>query len=231
VAVAVAVAVVVLLWVVLFATRGGSRGSPPLSPEQVFYRARPAVGMVTSASTNTGMFRSLGSGFLVRSDGVMVTNHHVIKDADVFFVRLHDGTSASARLLLEESRRDLALLKLDGVSYPSLELTRTLPPVGATVYALGNPAGLEATYTSGMVSAIRDGPPQLPGRLIQNTAPISPGSSGGPLLDAEGRVVGVTTLGTNTAELQGVYLAVPAEDIAALLDRAVERGLITSRQP
>lgn len=139
-----------------------------------------------TAFDGAGQPLKLGSGF-VSADGFVVTNNHVIRDARVLTVRLI-GSSDEVRVesvAWSEASVDLAVLKLP-LKAPPLSTRNSAVVVGEEVYAAGNPKGLEGTFSNGIVSSIR-----LEGQLIQLTAPISPGSSGGPIVDSSGAVVGV----------------------------------------
>lgn len=133
-----------------------------------------------------------GSGFVVRSDGVIVTNWHVLHGASRALVVLADHERFSRVSVLDaDSAIDIALLKVPGYGLPTVPVRASIPSVGEKVIAIGSPFGLSQTVSEGIVSAsrIRNGR-----ELVQITAPISPGSSGGPLLDATGRAFAITTL-------------------------------------
>jgi hypothetical protein len=132
-----------------------------------------------------------GSGFLVRSSGVIVTNWHVMAGASAATVLLASGERFDRVEALDGDRAaDLAVVKVPGYGLPTLTPVATVPAVGAKVVAIGSPHGLARTVTEGIVSASR----MIDGReLVQMSAAISPGSSGGPVLDAEGRVFAVAT--------------------------------------
>ncbi|HEV3385057.1 MAG TPA: tetratricopeptide repeat protein, partial [Gemmata sp.] len=134
-----------------------------------------------------------GSGFLVSEDGLVATNHHVIEDAATAQVVLSDNTKYDVEGVASSlPASDLVLLKISGQQFPSLTLADdTLPSVGNKVYAIGNPRGLTNTLSDGLISGVRPVDDTL--SLLQTTASISPGSSGGPLLSQEGKVIGVTT--------------------------------------
>ncbi len=165
--------------------------------------------------------RSLGSGFLLDKEGFIVTNNHVIEDADQIKVRLSDEREFDAKLIGRDSKTDLALIRIEGAK----DLT-PLPmgdsdklEVGSWVLAVGSPFGLEQTVTAGIVSAkgrfIGAGPYD---DFIQTDASINPGNSGGPLLNMKGEVVGINT--AIVAQGQGIGFAIPinlARDIVAQL--------------
>lgn len=139
----------------------------------------------------SGQPTSLGSGFLLTPE-VIVTNHHVIRDAASGFASPigSDARFSVQSVVAEDPYHDLALLRVQGLSGTALRASSTSARVGDVVYAVGNPRGLEGTFSSGIVSAVR---PVGGDTILQITAPISPGSSGGPVVDAVGDVVGVAT--------------------------------------
>ena len=153
-----------------------------------------------------------GSGIIVKSDGVIVTNAHVVGRPPIS-VRLWDGSSFPARLEARNARRDLAVLRI---------ATRGLAPtelgdsdrlrVGELVMAVGNPLGFVGAVTTGIVHAIGRRPGLGPTQWIQAEVQLAPGNSGGPLVDARGQVVGV-----NAMVIGGLGLAVPSNAVARLL--------------
>ena len=164
---------------------------------------------------------SRGSGFFVDVDRV-VTNRHVIDGAYRAEVHSVSGSSYPVKnVLAVDAEGDLALLKVDAPPnlVRPLSLDRTSPQEGESIVVIGNPFGLEGSVTNGIVSAVRDIPGF--GRIIQITAPISPGSSGSPVVNMQGQVIGVATL--QVAGGQSVNFAIPSERIAQL-DRSAQTG-------
>jgi serine protease Do len=164
--------------------------------------------------------RSLGSGFIMDAEGFIITNNHVVEDADQIKVRLADEREFDARIIGRDSKTDLALIKIDGKDLFPLRLGDSgRLEVGSWVLAVGSPFGLEQTVTAGIVSAkgrfIGAGPYD---DFIQTDASINPGNSGGPLLNMNGEVVGINT--AIVAQGQGIGFAIPvnlARDIVAQL--------------
>ncbi len=157
-----------------------------------------------------------GSGFIVRPDGVLVTNWHVINGAHHAVVILADHEQYQRVALVDgDSSADVALLRIPGDSLPVLETRSAIPEVGSHVVAIGSPLGLSRTVSEGIVAATR----VIAGRqLVQISAPISPGSSGGAVLDATGRVFAITT---STIEGgQALNFAVPVRYAIGLLATA-----------
>ncbi|MDZ7601693.1 MAG: trypsin-like peptidase domain-containing protein, partial [Hoeflea sp.] len=140
---------------------------------------------------------SLGSGVIIAGNGIVVTNNHVIKDADDIRVALADGREFGSRILLKDERFDLAILQIEGDGpFPAIEFGDTdALEVGDLVLAIGNPFGVGQTVTSGIVSALarnRVGVSDF-GFFIQTDAAINPGNSGGALIDMNGHLIGINT--------------------------------------
>jgi Do/DeqQ family serine protease len=176
---------------------------------------------------------SLGSGVIVDPDGIVVSNHHVVGDADEITVVLHDRREYNARLIFSDEAADLAVLELDGASgLPVLELrdSDTLE-VGDLVLAIGNPFGVGQTVTTGIVSGLARSAGRAKSRqgyFIQTDAAINPGNSGGALVDMKGRLVGVNTaILSRTGGSIGIGFAVPANLVARVIEAALsgEQGL------
>ena len=157
---------------------------------------------------------SRGSGFFIAADRV-ITNRHVIERSTRVVVHLMDGKKFTAKgVLAVDGEGDLALLQVDvpqGLGIP-LPVVRAVPQEGESIVVIGNPFGLEGSVSDGIVSAVREISGY--GKIIQITAPISPGSSGSPVVNMAGQVIGVATL--QAAEGQSLNFAVPAERIAQL---------------
>ncbi len=181
-------------------------------PELVRRIKPSAVAIETFDARNEKLSR--GSGFFIDSDRV-VTNRHVIDNAFRAEVHSHNGTIYPVKgVIAVDAEGDLALLRIDappGQVRP-LVLDRTSPQEGESVVVIGNPLGLEGSVTNGIVSAVRDIPTF--GRIIQITAPISPGSSGSPVVNMQGQVIGVATLQVTGG--QSVNFAIPSERISQL---------------
>ena len=200
---------------------------PALTAPQLYEKTSPAVVTIEVADSKFNTF-AMGSGFFVSSDGLLVTNHHVIKGASYAKVKRADGSTLFVQgVMAINEKADLAVLKVNGKDLPFLQLVPTLPKVGDKVYAIGNPEGLTNTLSEGIISGIRTDPakahdvfdevsPDAPNTFLQTTAPISHGSSGGPLLQVDGQVVGVTA--AVLQEGQNLNLAVPAQDALRLVN-------------
>ncbi|HEX6145030.1 MAG TPA: Do family serine endopeptidase [Geminicoccaceae bacterium] len=172
---------------------------------------------------------SLGSGVIVRPDGLIVTNHHVVESADEIMVVLADRRVFEAEVLAMDEPSDLALLDID-VGQEALPSVPFGDPdamqVGDLVLAIGNPFGIGQTVTSGIVSALGRSAPSLraAASFIQTDAAINPGNSGGALVDLDGRLVGINTaIYTRTGGSIGIGFAIPVNLVEALI-RSIEEG-------
>jgi S1-C subfamily serine protease len=176
---------------------------------------------------------SIGSGVIVATDGAIVTNYHVVAQADTITVRLADGREFPGRLVGADAGTDLAVIEIDADGLPAAAWGDSDGlEVGEMVWAIGNPFGLERTLTYGIVSAVgRRGVTGDPlQEFLQTDAAINPGNSGGPLVDVNGRVVGITTAIAGH-ESQGIGFAIPsntAREVAETIHRLghLERGYV-----
>ena len=176
--------------------------------------------------------RALGSAFFIDSSGLLITNYHVIasevdpkyKGYSRLFIRMGDATSPRipARVIGWDKALDLALIKTEMTpEYIFSIVDRVIPNVGDTVLAIGSPIGLEKTVTSGIVSALGRRFLQI-GDVYQVDASVNQGNSGGPLIDSEGRLVGIIFMGA--AHYQGLNFAIPAQTLAAALPAMMKGG-------
>ena len=171
--------------------------------------------------------QSLGSGVIVRADGVIVTNNHVVQGGQEFMVVLNDRREFSARLLLADPRTDLAVLKIDaGERLPVLPIDDGADlEVGDLVLAIGNPFGVGQTVTNGIVSAVdrtADPSGETGSSYIQTDAAINPGNSGGALVDMDGDLVGINSfILSRSGTSSGVGFAVPGLMVRRIVEAAV----------
>jgi S1-C subfamily serine protease len=177
-------------------------------------RAGPAVVKIESGrggDARGGAQQGVGSGVIYSSDGYILTNAHVVAGSSRVLVTLTDGRQLPAGVMGAAPERDLAVLRVAVGGLPVAELRAAAPRVGQLVAAIGNPYGLDFTVTTGVVSALgRTLPIDRNTRLdqlIQTDTPINPGNSGGPLVDMQGRVIGITTAILPYA--QGLGFAIP----------------------
>jgi Do/DeqQ family serine protease len=174
--------------------------------------------------------RSLGSGVIVDGDGHIVTNHHVIADADSVRVQLADGRVADATVVGRDPDTDLALLRIGLRKLPTMPLGRSDQlRVGDVVLAIGNPIGLSQTVTQGIVSATGRGQLGVATfeNFIQTDAPINVGNSGGALINATGELVGINTavIGKNLG-VEGIGFAIPVNLVRGVLNEIIAKGRV-----
>ena len=198
---------------------------PPGSPFERFFRR---FGMPNSPS-RPEVITGQGSGFFISGDGYAVTNNHVVQNAESVKVTTDDGKSYSAKVIGTDPRTDLALIKVDGNSFPYVKLADTTPRVGDWVLAVGNPFGLGGTVTAGIVSArgrdIGTGPYD---DFIQIDAPVNKGNSGGPTFNVDGNVIGVNTaIYSPSGGSVGIAFAIPAETVKNVVTQLREKGSVT----
>jgi len=176
------------------------------------------------------LMHAQGSGFLVSSDGIILTNAHVVDGAKEVTVKLSDHREFKAKVLGADKSSDIAVLKIDAHDLPSVRVGNSDKlGVGDYVLAIGEPFGLEETATAGIVSAKGR---SLPGDgyvpFIQTDAAVNPGNSGGPLFDAEGNVVGINAqIYTNSGGYQGVSFAIPINLAVQIKDQIVKTGKVS----
>ena len=197
--------------------------------EAAVAKVRPTVVQVNVV---TGSGKGLGSGVIFDSRGYIITNHHVIADAQSIQVTLYDGTSLPARLVGTDPLDDLAVLKVA----TSAKLTAaTLGDssklqVGQEVLVIGNPLGITQTVTSGIISALDRSVATIPD-AIQTDAAINPGNSGGALVDLQGNLVGLPTFSAIDPQFQtpanGVGFAIPSNRVRFIAPQLIENGKVT----
>jgi serine protease Do len=173
--------------------------------------------------------RAAGSGFVLNSNGFIVTNNHVVENASDIQVKLGDGRELPAKVVGRDAKTDLALLKVDATGLPVIPLgDSTALQVGEPVMAIGNPFGLEQTVTTGIVSAtgrvIGSGPYD---NFIQTDASINPGNSGGPLINARGEVIGINTaIFSRGGGSVGIGFAVPSSLAKTVITQLADHGKV-----
>ncbi len=200
-----------------------------LKPALVQVRVKRAVEVQAEGADPFGgpeERRSSGSGFIIREDGYLVTNAHVVTDAERIQVKLADGRRFEARLIGQDDRVDLALIKIEATGLPVAALgDSNRLRVGEFVLALGHPFGLEQTVSFGIVS--RKGAPLMvaaPGfDFIQTDAAVNPGNSGGPLVNMAGEVVGINSMAARNGS---IGFAIPVNLVKGLLPQLAEKGKV-----
>lgn len=215
-----------------------------VSPAVVNVYSKKVVRQSASPFANDPVFRqffgrprervqnSLGSGVIVSDDGVIVTNSHVVKDADELLVVLSDRREYDAELILADDRTDLAVLRIDteGEPLPTVDYADTRDTeVGDIVLAIGNPFGVGQTVTTGIISATArtDVGVSDYSFFLQTDAAVNPGNSGGALINTKAELVGVNTaIFSRSGGSNGIGFAIPAEMVQRVVDAAVNEGRI-----
>jgi serine protease Do len=198
---------------------------PPGSPFERFFKRFGAPNAPNGKEVITGQ----GSGFFITADGYAVTNNHVVQNAEDVTVTTDDGKTYNAKVIGTDPRTDLALIKIDGNSFPYVKLADTAPRVGDWVLAVGNPFGLGGTVTAGIVSArgrdIGAGPYD---DFVQIDAPVNKGNSGGPTFDVDGNVIGVNTaIFSPSGGSVGIAFAIPADTVKSVIAQLRDKGSVT----
>jgi serine protease Do len=209
------------------------QGMPDDPQAEMFRRF---FGMPMMPSPQEQKHTSLGSGFIISSDGYILTNNHVVDHADKVTVRLQDRRTLTAKVIGTDPTYDIAVLKVDaGGALPAVSLgdSRSLKP-GQWVLAIGSPFGFDYTVTQGIVSAVgrnlgqRDQPYTS---FIQTDVPINRGNSGGPLFDLQGRVVGVNSqIYSNTGDYLGVSFSIPIDVAMNAVQQIKSKGYVSRGQ-
>jgi S1-C subfamily serine protease len=205
--------------------------------EAVYDQTSSAVVNITSVTYAFDFFfnpvpqEGTGSGFVYDEDGHIVTNYHVIEDAEELSVTMADGETYPAEVVGEDPTNDLAVIRIeaDGLPRPVPLSDSDALRVGQFVVAIGNPFGLERTLTAGVISSLGrviKGPDgRFIGEVIQTDAAINPGNSGGPLLDLNGRVIGVNSQIVSPSQANaGVGFAVPSNTVRRVVPELIARG-------
>jgi serine protease Do len=196
--------------------------SAPVNPMMYFF---PGSG------GNMPYSEGAGSGVIYSSDGYIITNNHVIESAKEIKVTLADNRVFEARLIGKDPKSDLAVLKIDARDLPTLALANSdMAEIGEWVLAVGNPLELNSTVTAGIISAKGRSLKLLPDRdaieaFIQTDAAVNPGNSGGALVDAQGRLLGINTaIATRTGTFQGYSFAIPVNLVVRIADDIIQYG-------
>ena len=214
-----------------------------LTPQQVYAMNVDAVVAVSSQAIQTNIYgqvsktASMGSGFIISADGLVVTNYHVIEGANQISIITANEEEHEATVVGYDKTNDVALLRAEGSNFDFVTLgSSDALQVGDQVMAIGNPLGeLTSTLTVGYVSA-KDRMVSTDGtaiNMLQTDAAINSGNSGGPLFNAKGEVVGINTAkysGTSSsgASIEGIGFAIPIDDVAGILDDLANQGYVSS---
>ncbi len=206
------------------------QGLPPGADEDPFFRFFRGMPGVQQRGNNAVPFRGMGSGFIISSDGLILTNAHVVREAKDVTVKLSDRREFTAKVLGVDTTTDIAVLRIDARDLPTVRLgdARQLE-VGDPVLAIGAPYGLEQSATQGIVSAKgRSLPGDAVVPFIQTDAAVNPGNSGGPLFDGSGAVVGINAqIYSRSGGFQGLSFAIPINVALKVKDQIVATGKAT----
>lgn len=211
---------------------GGFHSLPDLEGLPPIFREFFERNMPMPQDGNKGRKReaqSLGSGFIISDDGYVLTNNHVIADADEIIVRLADRSELVAELIGTDPRTDVALLKVEGKNLPKVKLGKSNDlKVGEWVLAIGSPFGFDHSVTAGIVSATgRNLPNDNYVPFIQTDVAINPGNSGGPLFNLDGEVVGINSqIFTRSGGFMGLSFAIPMEVALDVSDQLKSSGKV-----
>ena len=174
--------------------------------------------------------QSLGSGFIISKDGYVLTNNHVVADADEIIVRLSDRSELEAKLIGADPRTDVALLKVQGKDLPIVKIGKSDElKVGSWVLAIGSPFGFDHSVTAGIVSAKgRSLPNENYVPFIQTDVAINPGNSGGPLFNLDGEVIGINSqIFTRSGGFMGLSFAIPIDVAMSVADQLKAEGKVS----
>src|SRR5437870_2099869 len=203
----------------------GTDELPPFLRNSPFFRNFPMPQMPRQLPMH-----GVGSGFIVSADGVILTNAHVVDDADEVMVKLTDRREFKAKVLGADKTTDIAVLKIDASSLPTVKIGNPdTTKVGEWVVAIGQPFGFENTVTSGIVSAkARALPQDSYVRFIQTDAAVNPGNSGGPLFNLRGEVIGVNSqIFSRSGGFQGLAFAIPINVAMQVKDEIQQHGKVS----
>ena len=211
------------------AQNGNGLPVEPGSPLDKFLKEYGFSGMPNAMPHRRQMITGEGSGFFISSDGYAVTNYHVVDHAKTVQVTTDDGTKYTAKVVGTDQKTDLALIKVDGSNFPSVQFASHEARVGDWVVAVGNPFGLGGTVTAGIVSArgrdIGAGPYD---DYIQIDAPINKGNSGGPAFNINGEVVGINTaIYSPSGGSVGIGFDIPADTAKMVVAQLKDKGHVT----
>ncbi len=209
------------------AARRGQGADPGNDPFfEFFRRMQPGAGGGQQQDTPT---RGQGSGFIVSADGVILTNAHVVRDANEVLVKLTDRREFVAKVLGADAKTDVAVLKIEAKNLPTVSMGKVADlRVGEWVLAIGSPFGLENTVTAGVVSAKgRSLPDDSAVPFIQTDVAVNPGNSGGPLFNTQGQVVGINSqIYSRSGGYQGLSFAIPIDLALKIKDQIVAHGKV-----
>ena len=207
--------------------QGPRRGSGDELFRHFFGPNMPQEGMPETPFKQEGQ----GSGFVISQDGYIITNNHVVGDADKVTVTMVDGREFEAKVVGTDPDSDVAVIKVDATGLPTLELGDSdAAQVGDWVLAVGSPFGLQHSVTAGIVSAKSRNNVGITGfpDFIQTDAAINPGNSGGPLVDLDGKAIGLNTaILSRSGGFMGIGFAIPIDNVRWAKDQIVDKGSVS----
>jgi serine protease Do len=207
--------------------RGQNFGFPDIDPNDPFYEFFRHFRIPQQRGER--QVRGQGSGFIVREDGIVLTNAHVISDADEVVVRLNDKREFKAKVLGADKASDVAVLKVEASGLPTVKIGESADTrVGEWVLAIGSPYGFESSATAGIVSAkSRSLPDDNYVPFIQTDVAVNPGNSGGPLFNMAGEVIGINSqIYSRTGGYQGLSFAIPIDVAMSIQDQILKYGKV-----
>ncbi len=219
-----------------------SKGNKALTTPEIVDKVGPAVvGIATKSTAYYGYYgfgpseqQGSGSGVIISQDGYIVTNNHVIENANEVTVILNTNDTYTAKVIGADSRTDLAVIKIDASELPYATMGQSSDlRVGDTAIAIGNPLGQEfaGTTTQGIISGLNRSVTidnkQL--NLIQTDAAINPGNSGGALVNAYGHLIGINTAKISSSSLEGLGFAIPIDEAKPVIEDLIDNGYVTGR--
>lgn len=227
-----------------------AQGIPSNEPiARISSQVEPSVVQVNVSNIETTPFGEqeqqggLGSGVIYRQDGYVITNNHVVQEAEQVNIALADGTTVQGEVIGGDERTDIAVVRTERGDLPAASFqTENAPTVGQLAVAIGSPSGFESTVTAGVISGLnREISPQVTGTgaqipslvdLVQTDAAISPGNSGGALVNRDAEVMGINVAylpqTQSGAPIQGLGFAIPAETAASVADQLIETGEVST---
>ena len=216
---------------------GGNAQQLPIDPSDPFYQfyrhffgGMPGMQGGDGGDQSDQPSTSLGSGFIVSSDGYILTNAHVVDGANVVTVKLTDKREFKAKVVGSDKQSDVAVLKIDATNLPTVKIgDPNQSKVGQWVVAIGSPYGFDNTVTSGIISAkSRSLPNENYTPFIQTDVPVNPGNSGGPLFNLQGEVIGINSMiYSQTGGFQGLSFAIPINEAIKVKDDLVKTGHVS----
>lgn len=212
-----------LLYLLLFicVTDNGLNAQNEISADKIFDQVNNSVVVILAYDGKGNLYQ--GSGIVINSSGYIVTNYHVCKDANKFEINHYSKVFNNIQILKQDKEKDIIILKVSDITLPPIKIgtSEELKP-GQRVYAIGSPEGYENSISEGIVSGVRHD--SNGNELVQMTAPITEGSSGGAVVNGNGELIGMSMSGQHEGN---IYFAVPVEDILKLMDV----NYIANKQP